>query len=81
MSVPASPKASAPPVEANDEIFALIETLLQTERRLDELTGGEVAQQARNATMFFDEHPLYLVRVLQDSSLMMPAGPRSNPAF
>ncbi len=32
----------SPPVEAGEEITALIETLLATEQRLEELTGGEV---------------------------------------
>jgi two-component system sensor histidine kinase/response regulator len=33
---------SSPAVDANEEIPALIETLLATEQRLEELTGGEV---------------------------------------
>jgi len=35
-------KQSAPSADANEEISALIETLFETEQRLEELTGGEV---------------------------------------
>src|SRR4051794_32009246 len=35
-------KSSLPPVDSSAEISALIGTLLESERRLEELTGGEV---------------------------------------
>ena len=37
-----SPQTSLPPVDAHEDVNALIHTLLETERRLEELTAGEI---------------------------------------
>ena len=52
-----SPIKSLPPVDANDDIASLIETLVETERRLDELTAGEVdTVSGRDGAAFMLRH-------------------------